>query len=256
LPPIALGVAVQWQRPLYPFSLWVVSLAPQSLSEEKLRWLTALRQAASGWNVSGWLGVLTGMVLFTVFRQLYWAAPLAADLSPLPGALRLLGVLWAVLCFMALNLVVHMALTAARLQWLSPGASLAPYAADKVAQDFLILGRRSPKLWLPREPEQSDWLDRLLLQWQRWRHPDRLAVAKLEDRPAGAEVPAQPSAESTPEAIPAPALSETPESDGTQSHQSETAATSTIAVTASSETSETAEAEAVEAPAAGDGGDA
>jgi hypothetical protein len=148
LPPVALTVWLQWQNPLYPFSLWVLAKPAAELSEDRRRVLTVLRRRINGWYVGAWVAVVVGVFSYVVFRQIYLSAPLAAEIAPFPPALRLLGILWAEAFFLIANLLLQMGVAAARVLLIPPSEflSITPYEADRISKDFTIVGKRSPQL--------------------------------------------------------------------------------------------------------------
>ncbi|WP_019503105.1 low-complexity tail membrane protein [Pseudanabaena sp. PCC 6802] len=153
IPPIALTVWLQWQNPLYPFSLWVLAKPATELSDDRRRVLSVLRRRINGWYIGAWIAVVAGLFMYVVFRQIYIAAPLAADMAPFPPALRLLGILWAEVFLLVANLLWQMGVAAARVM-LVPSSEfngLAPYEVDRISKEFTILGKRSPGL-LSLEP--------------------------------------------------------------------------------------------------------
>lgn len=148
IPPIALTVWLQWQNPLYPFSLWVLAKPAKELSDNQRRVLSVLRRRINGWYIGAWIAVVAGLFMYVVFRQIYITAPLAADMAPFPPVLRLLGILWAEVFFLIANLLWQMGVAAARVMLVPPSEfnSLAPYEVDRISKEFTILGKRSPDL--------------------------------------------------------------------------------------------------------------
>ncbi len=148
LPPIALTIWIQWQKPLYPFSLWVLAKPATELSDSQRRVLSVLRRRINGWYTGAWVAVVAGVFLYVVFRQIYLSAPLAADIAPFPPVLRLIGILWAEVFFLIGNLLLQMGAAAARVMFLPPSEfnSLKPYESDRIRKDFTIVGMRSPHL--------------------------------------------------------------------------------------------------------------
>jgi hypothetical protein len=148
LPPIGLTVWIQWQKPLYPFSLWIFAKPAAELSDSQRRVLSVLRRRINGWYTGAWVAVVAGVFLYVVFRQIYITAPLAADIAPFPPVLRLIGILWAEVFFLIGNLLLQMGSAAARVMLLPPSEfnSLAPYEKDRISKDFTIVGMRSPNL--------------------------------------------------------------------------------------------------------------
>lgn len=148
LPPIALTIWIQWQKPLYPFSLWGLAKPATELSDRQRRVLSVLRRRINGWYTGAWVAVVAGVFLYVVFRQIYISAPLAADIAPFPPVLRLIGILWAEVFFLIGNLLLQMGAAAARVMLVPPSEfnSLKPYESNLIRKDFTIVGIRSPHL--------------------------------------------------------------------------------------------------------------
>ncbi len=153
LPPIALPIWLQWSKPFSPFSLWVVAKPADRLSENQRRMLTTLKSITTTW-----IAVVAGVFLYVIFRQIYLAAPLAADIAPFPPLLRVLGIIWALVFLLVSSLLWQAGVSAARLLLTRTSQlnSISPYPVEQINADFLVLGKRSPQLLdLEFAPEAS-----------------------------------------------------------------------------------------------------
>jgi hypothetical protein len=144
LPPIALSVWLQYSQPIFPYSLWIMYRPADKLAENQLRVLSLLKSYATGW-----VAIVVGVFLYVVFRQIYIAAPLAAGMTFLPSALRLVGILWAVVFFAISALLLQVGIAAARILIMPATEFMAakPFDPANVARGFFVLGQRSPKLF-------------------------------------------------------------------------------------------------------------
>lgn len=155
-PAIALVTWVQWQKPLSPFSLWVVAKPTESLSERDRRVLTLIKQYSNGWYVTGWIAIAVAVLISVVFCKIYISAPLAQAIAPFPNWLRFLGILWAEFFFLLSNVLLQAGFLALRVQ-LTPESellSLQPFAIAKIKNSFTNIAWRSPQLLKFFEDEQ------------------------------------------------------------------------------------------------------
>ncbi len=144
IPPAALVAWLQWQRPLYPFSVWIALKPPTRLSAARLRLLTLLKQ-----YVTGWVAVVVAVFAYVVLRQLYLVAPLAEEITPFPPALRLFGIVWAIAWFGIANLLLQQGIAAARLLLITQAQldTTPPFAVERVSAEFTCIGKPAPALW-------------------------------------------------------------------------------------------------------------
>ena len=155
-PAITLITWVQWQKPLSPFSLWVVAKPTESLSEHDRRILTLIKQYSNGWYVTGWIAIAVAALLSVVFCKIYISAPLAQAIAPFPNWLRFLGILWAEFFFLLSNVLLQAGFSALRVQ-LTPESellSLQPFAIAKIKNSFTNIAWRLPQLLKFFEDEQ------------------------------------------------------------------------------------------------------
>jgi hypothetical protein len=137
----AIGIApvlwMQWQRPFYIFSLLMVALKPEQLTEDQRRLLTLFRSQRNRI-----LAALVPVILFILLNQVYYAAPIAAEVVPFSEGWRLLGVGLAAIGFLACNLFfqVPVAVAGVMLNSETAFATTTPYSVEQVRQQFTLLG--------------------------------------------------------------------------------------------------------------------
>ncbi len=155
-PAIALVTWVQWQKPLSPFSFWVVAKPTENLSDRDRRILTLIKQYSNGWYVTGWIAIAVSVLSSVVFYKIYISAPLAQAIAPFPNWLRFFGILWAEFFFVLSNVLLQAGFSALRVQ-LTPESellSLQPFAIAKIKNSFTNIAWRSPQLLKFFEDEQ------------------------------------------------------------------------------------------------------
>ncbi|WP_072016440.1 low-complexity tail membrane protein [Neosynechococcus sphagnicola] len=128
---------MQWFRPFYIFSVLFIALRPEVLTLDQRRVLTRMKAP----NHRGWV-VLVAIALGMGLWPLYRSAAIAADLTPLPPAWRILGVFIAGLAFLGSNLFLQVPVAVLRVLLLKDTEFTAtpPYALEQIAQDFTIPG--------------------------------------------------------------------------------------------------------------------
>jgi hypothetical protein len=150
-----IGVApvlwMQWQRPFYIFSIVVLSLKPEQLSDQQ-RSLLSLFKAQEKNRLPI---ILSTVVLVAVLRQFYRLAPIAAPVDPLPDNLRLLGLLVAGVAFFGCNLFLQVPLSVLRVMLTSESkfAETSPYPLEEISQDFSVFGLKLNRLLPPIQAE-------------------------------------------------------------------------------------------------------
>jgi hypothetical protein len=147
-PAIALSVWLQWQQPIFPFSLWILAKSPESLGARELQILTLIKQKRNGWYMTGWVAIALSIVMGVIFCKIYLTAPLAAAIAPFPDSLRLFGILWAEICFLVSNILLQAGISALRIK-LTPESELSglqPFTVEKINNNFTNIGWRSPQI--------------------------------------------------------------------------------------------------------------
>ncbi len=147
---------MQWTKPFDIFSLPLVALRPQALSEEQCRLLRGFKAPRQRL-----IALITAGLALWLLLQLYRWAPLLAGVTPLTAQSRGLGLAIAALAFLASHLFLQVpaSVGGVLLRRSSSLAALEPYDRDRIAQDFTVLGwpvaRILPPLTLPTASEAN-----------------------------------------------------------------------------------------------------
>lgn len=128
---------MQFQRPFYIYSLLVVALRPERLTEDQ-RKVLALFQARRN---PVWIGA-GAFLLFLILKLLYGIAPIASEVTPFPPEWRVIGLGIAAIGFLASNLFLEVPLSVLQVMLASNQefAAIAPVAIDQISRNFLIFG--------------------------------------------------------------------------------------------------------------------
>ena len=128
---------MQWFRPFYIFSILVVAVKPQNLTNGQQRILVGFKS-----RLNQGLALFVAIVLAVILWQLYQFAPLVATVAPFPPQWRLAGLLLAALAFLASNLFLQVpaGVIAVLLTPESEFVAIQPHILEKVGQDFTIAG--------------------------------------------------------------------------------------------------------------------
>ena len=147
---IAPIVWMQWQRPFYIFSLVAVAIKPERLTDDQRRLLTLFKTRRS----PVWIG-LGALVMLVLLKQLYWMAPIAADITPFAG--RALGLSVAAIAFLAGNLFLQVPLSVGRVMLVSDQefAATQPFAVEQILSAFSVLGLPANQIVPPLIPDES-----------------------------------------------------------------------------------------------------
>jgi len=143
----AIGIApvlwMQWQKPFSIFSLVILSLKPDRLTIEQRRILKLFKAP-----LERVLAVLTAIALLAVLWQLYQIAPIASEVTPFGRFGRLGGISVAAIAFLGCNLFLQIPISVLRVLLTSEKqfSTTEPYAIEKIAQDFTLLGL--PVSWI------------------------------------------------------------------------------------------------------------
>ncbi|MGI0486141.1 low-complexity tail membrane protein [Pantanalinema rosaneae CENA516] len=149
-----IGVApifwMQWQRPFSIFSLLILAVKPDALTEDQRRLLTLFKSPRTRI-----FSVLVAFGLLTLLRQLYYTAPIAATAVPafLPES-RWVGLAMAAIGFFGANLFVQVPASVVGVLLTSNAAFLAtpPCPVEQVRQGFTSVGLRLKKIPLVPVP--------------------------------------------------------------------------------------------------------
>lgn len=146
----AIGVVpilwVQLQRPFSIFAVVGIAQKPEQLDEQQRKILSLINTPAN--QV---LALLGAIFLIGVLWQLYQIAPIAANITPLPSAWRIVGLLVASFAFLASNLFLQIPVSVARVFVTSETkfAATKAYPLERIPLDFTIVGLQVNRI-LPR----------------------------------------------------------------------------------------------------------
>jgi hypothetical protein len=149
----AIGIApILWMqlfRPFYIFSLVAFALKPEGLTVDQRRILSLFKM-----QESRVLAAITPVFLVGVLWQIYRVAPVAASVAPFPDTWRVAGLLLAAIAFLGCNLFLQVPVSVARILLLSDTefSATEPFPADKISQNFTILGIKLNQVLPPMQP--------------------------------------------------------------------------------------------------------
>jgi hypothetical protein len=143
---------MQWFRPFYIFSILVVAVKPQNLTNAQQRILAGFKS-----RLNQGLALFLAILLAVTLWQLYRFSPLAASVAPFPPQWRLAGLLLAAGAFLASNLFLQVpgSVLAVLLTPESEFAARQPHVLEKVGLDFTIAGWQVDRI-LPAFAEVGD----------------------------------------------------------------------------------------------------
>lgn len=134
---------MQWFRPFYIFSILVVAVKPQNLTNTQHRILSRFKT-----KLNQGLALFVALLLAVILWQIYRFAPLAASVAPFPPSWRWAGLLLAASAFLASNLFLQVSASvmAVLLTPESEFAATKPHILEKIRQDFTIAGWQVDRL--------------------------------------------------------------------------------------------------------------
>jgi hypothetical protein len=141
-----LGIApilwMQWQKPFSIFSLLLLALRPDRLSEEQRKILSLFKAP-----VNRILAVLVAIALTFTLWQLYRIAPITSGLV-LPNTTRGVGLLIAAIAFFLSNLFLQVPVSVLRVLLVGENtfAKTEPYPVEQISTAFTLLGLRVKKI--------------------------------------------------------------------------------------------------------------
>lgn len=128
---------MQLSRPFDIFSILLVSLKPESLTEEQRKILTLFHAPKQKF-----LSLMTAVIMLLLLWLLYRLSPLAVGIVDFLPQWRILGLGIAAVAFLGSNLFLQIPLSV--LQVLNTTEAkftkTTPYSVEKVEQDFMIPG--------------------------------------------------------------------------------------------------------------------
>jgi Na+/proline symporter len=134
---------MQFQKPFNFFSLLIISIMPEQLTDQQRKILALLKT-----NSQKTLAAIAGIFMAIAMWPLYQFAPLAKlSVDFLPQS-RILGVLITILALLATNLFFQVSLSALRILLLNTEQlnDLIPYPVEKIPQDFTMSNIKVKKL--------------------------------------------------------------------------------------------------------------
>ena len=149
----AIGVApvlwMQWQRPFSIFSLIVLALKPQQLTDDQRRILRLFRTP-----LEKGLAALMAIALLATLWQLFQIAPIASEVTPFSRFGHLGGLFVAAIAFLGSNLFLQVPISVLQTLLTSDRAFAAtePYSTAQIDQDFTLLGLRVRQILPPVKP--------------------------------------------------------------------------------------------------------
>jgi hypothetical protein len=134
---------MQWNRPFDIFSLLLVALRPEQLTQQQRQILSLFKN-----KKQRWLSAIAAIVMALLLWQIDRIAPLAAIVTPLPPQWRILGLIIAALAFLASNLFIQVPLSVLGVLATKEQQFLAvePYAIEKIEKDFTVAGIKVRKI--------------------------------------------------------------------------------------------------------------
>ncbi len=128
---------MQWQRPFDIFSLLIVTVKPERLSDDQRRLLTLFKAQRNRF-----LAVLVSVGMLLVLQRLYNAAPIAASVAPFDSDSRSLGLLLAAIAFLGCNLFIQVPVSvlSVLLNTDATFAATKPFPVELIRRNFTLLG--------------------------------------------------------------------------------------------------------------------
>lgn len=133
------------------FSILVVAIAPDQLSEEQRRILSLFHK-----KTNKILAIAAGAFMLWMLWQVYRFAPVAAPVASIVPGWRIVGLLGAGVAFLASNLFLQVPLSVAQVLLTSQAEfeQTEPYPTDQIPQSFTIPGIKVKRI-LPSMAEHE-----------------------------------------------------------------------------------------------------
>ncbi|MDP8965167.1 MAG: low-complexity tail membrane protein [Cyanobacteriota bacterium] len=143
---------MQLTRPFDIFSILVLAMKPEQLTQEQRRLLSLFRTKTNPVVTIG-----AAVFMLWVLWQIYRVAPVAAAVAPLASKWRIAGLLGAGLAFLASNLFLQVPLSVVQVLLTSESefGATEPYPLEKTPQDFTIPGVRVNRILPPMITESA-----------------------------------------------------------------------------------------------------
>lgn len=141
---------MQLTQPFDIFSILIVAMKPEQLTQEQRKILSLFRR-----KTSPVLAIAGAVLMVVILWQIYRVAPVAAPVAPLPPQWHMIGLLGASVAFLASHLFLQVPLSVAQVLLTSESdfAASEPYPIEKVSKDFTIPGVRVNKILPLSAPE-------------------------------------------------------------------------------------------------------
>ncbi len=130
---------MQWQRPFSIFSLLILAVKPEEMTDEQRKILARLKS-----NQQRVLSAIAAIVMLFVLWQLYRLAPIAAAFAHFIPPWRILGMFIAAFAFLLSNLFFQVPVSVLGLLFTSEEkfAAREPYPVEEITKDFTVPGGR------------------------------------------------------------------------------------------------------------------
>ena len=142
---------MQLTRPFDIFSILVLAMKPEQLTEQQRRLLSLFKT-----KTNRVLTIIAAVFMVWVLWQIYRVAPMAAAIAPLAPRWHFLGLIGAGLAFLSSHLFLQVPLGVAQVLLTSESefAAATPYPVEKIPQDFTVPGVRVNKIltFMAEEP--------------------------------------------------------------------------------------------------------
>ena len=128
---------MQWKRPFDIFSLLLVSLKPEAMTNQQRRILQLFKAPKQRW-----LSAIAAILILLLLWQIYRLAPLAAGLAIYLPQSRLLGLTIAFVAFFFSNLFwqVPVSVVGVLLTSQAQYEQTEPYPLERISRDFTLAG--------------------------------------------------------------------------------------------------------------------
>ncbi|HBB34102.1 MAG TPA: low-complexity tail membrane protein [Cyanobacteria bacterium UBA8803] len=142
---------MQLTRPFDIFSLLVVAIKPEQLTEQQRRLLSLFKM-----KTNKFLTIAAAVLMLWLLWQINRVAPMAVGVVPLTSQWRIVGLIEAGLAFAASNLFLQVPLSVVQVLLTSETewASTVPYPLEQTARNFTIPGIRVKQI-LPLAKEEG-----------------------------------------------------------------------------------------------------
>lgn len=144
-------VLMQWFRPFEIFSLLIIAIRPECLTESQRRILTLFQQPRQRW-----LTLLGGLLSLGLLWGIYLYAPMAATVMTNVPQIRLLGLGIAAIAYLIANLFLEVPISVLGVLLTSQEAYQAnlPIEAEAITKSFTVPGIKLRQIPLIPQPDK------------------------------------------------------------------------------------------------------